>query len=75
MSSLAVEQSNWIGIEESGIGSLGIGGSGIGLYGIGGLETGFVDLLVVDNTSNCRSLQMILTKCDKEIRVTRGNKM
>ena len=64
MSSLAVEQSNWIGIGLQ-IGSLGIEGSGIGLHGIGGLEIGFVDLQVVDNTSNCHSLQMILTKCDK----------
>ena len=55
MSSLAVEQSNWIGIE----------GSGIGSHGIGGFGTGIVDLQVVDNTSNCHSLKMMLTKCDK----------
>ena len=43
MSSLAVEQSNWIGIGLQ-IGSIGIEGAGIGLHGIGGLQTGFVDL-------------------------------
>ena len=49
MSRLAVQPSSWLGI-----GFLGIGGLGIGT-----LETGFVDLQVVDSTSNCHSLVMI----------------
>ena len=59
MSRLAVQPSSWLGIGFLGIGGLGIGTLGIAGLGIGTLETGFVDLQVVDSTSNCHSLVMI----------------
>ena len=59
MSRLAVQPSSWLGNGFLGIGGLGIGTLGIAGLGIGTLETGFVDLQVVDNTSNGHSLVMI----------------